>query len=194
VASRGGGYEHGCTKDVQPQTDLKRLANRISSEAFAYDLILCLCTKIANLRAQADKLLKFADLWLSRRGYGIQLMHGLQVWAMMDCKYGLWIQGLWPVPRDLKHSARKSYVNWMDLGPPSAAPLFFFLSFFEFGGPYAGNIWKTCPFWGELSTSDIITILNSQAMLAIQKSMQKNSKQAGGIQSCQPNVWAWQRR
>jgi hypothetical protein len=29
-----------------------------------------------------------ADLWLSRRGYDIQLMHGLQVWAMMDCKYG----------------------------------------------------------------------------------------------------------
>ena len=23
-------------------------------------------------------------------------------------------------------------------------------------GPYVGNIWKTCPFWGELSTSGIM--------------------------------------
>jgi hypothetical protein len=26
-----GGYEHGCTKDMRPQTDLERLTNRISS-------------------------------------------------------------------------------------------------------------------------------------------------------------------
>ena len=43
-------------KDIKPQTDLEHLANRFSSGAFADDLIcLCTsCTKIANLRAQAE--------------------------------------------------------------------------------------------------------------------------------------------
>jgi hypothetical protein len=40
---------------MQPQTDLERLANRIGSGAFADDLI-CLCTKVAGLRTQAEKL------------------------------------------------------------------------------------------------------------------------------------------
>ena len=38
----GRGYEHGCTMDIQPQTDLERLANRISSGAFVDDLIMSL--------------------------------------------------------------------------------------------------------------------------------------------------------
>jgi hypothetical protein len=39
---------------------------------------------------RARKPLLIADLWLSRRGYDTSLS--------MDCKYGLWIQGLiWPV-------------------------------------------------------------------------------------------------
>ena len=51
------------------------------------------------------------------RGYGTSLS--------MDCKYGLWIQGLWSViETPSTESARKSYVNWLDLlGSPSAAPL-----------------------------------------------------------------------
>ena len=35
-----------------------------------------------GIQQRARKPLLIADLWLSRRGYGIQLMHGLQVWAM----------------------------------------------------------------------------------------------------------------
>jgi len=49
----GKGYGHGCTKDIQLQTDLESLANRISSGAFAGDLIY-LSTKIADLPAQAE--------------------------------------------------------------------------------------------------------------------------------------------
>ena len=56
----GRGYEHGCIKDIQPETDLERLANKISSGAFAHDLI-CLCTKTADLRAQAEKLSLYSD-------------------------------------------------------------------------------------------------------------------------------------